>query len=267
MNSPLLVGTIVRGGRPSGPIGGSGHSFITAMLMMLVSDRHEKMKFTDGNAHGESVPFAYEHYENFYTDTAVPVRYKNPTTWPIVWRPVFKSRVAATEDRWSQLENSYPGFKFINLSFDIEDAFTIAAYHFLKLYIIQDHEIGLSSDNLWSQCYRLASESNAPVRKGLTKFCQLSPDEINILINMHESEYSHYKRIVSERINPPEIYKDRIFEIKFHDIYHNKKIVLDTLSSITGKDISAAANESYDDYLAAQLPINEQIISLGIRPK
>lgn len=265
MNNPLLVGSIGPYGLPNGPLGGSGHSFIIAMLIMLVTDRPEKMKFTNGNAHGESIPFAYEYYENFFPKSEVPMRYKNPTTWPIIWRPVFKGKINADDDRWSRLENGYPDFKFINISFNIEDAFTIAAYHFLKLHINQ--EIGLSSDNSWSRCYHLESESNTLVRKGLTRFGQLSPAEINILINRPDSEYSRHKIRAAERINPPEKYKGRIFEVRFYDIYNNKKIVLDTLSAITGKNISAVANESYDDYLAAQQPINEQIISMGICPK
>jgi hypothetical protein len=267
MNNPLLVGAIDHRGRPLGPFGGSGHSFITAMLMMLVTDRQEKMTFTNGNAHDESISFAFEHYEDFSIPSEVPVRYKSPTTWPIVWRPVLKRQIDAKEDRWAHLEKGYPYFKFINISFEFEDAFTIAAYHFLKLHI--NLEIGLPSDNNWSQIYHLESESNTLVRKGLTRFDQLTPGEINVLINSPDSEFSRRKINAirkTSRIYPPDIYKDRIFEIKFHDIYHNKETVLNTLSTITGKGISAAANESYDDYLLAQLPINERVISLGMRP-
>ncbi len=261
---PIIIGSIANYGQPNRPVGGSSHSFITALTILITTGRKEKLQFTRGHSHDEALGYARNNYDEFNNKSREPVKYSVPDlVRPIVWVTRFKGNPAQDENRWEYLEKAYPNFKFINISFTRKDVFTLGAYHFLKM-----HRFNYINNNPNKRIVDgyLEEAEKGTIRKGLTNFNELTLPEIKVLLNRNDSDPALYEEIVNERANPPIEFSNRIHEIKFYDIHHDKNKVLATLSVVTGKEITPVVIESYDDYLAAQIPINEEISKL-IYPK
>lgn len=141
--------------------------------------------------------------------------------------------------RYDVISNLYPTAKQITITHDIEDCDVIAANLFYTHYI-DAWETGIPANNFASM---IASYPNFFPDLSATP-STLTEKQKNIFIKLlsHQVLFSGF-----HSIDVP--LSDNIYEIKFHDMLYNPKVVKTQLAEIIGETLAPEVSANYTGFL------------------
>ena len=249
--------------------GGTCGHFIAMLLLYSLSDRTDDIVFeSTGGAHTPFIKWISENVENEFEgeplfkvlDIYRSSKLKDTSPYNFLIQPI-----PFIIPDLNELYQVNPNFKHIIITCDSQDLLKAEINYFYKRL----------SPVLWNsefnEVYDILKNTYSIQNKNANNLLELSPTEIKAILSynsnreyiMRRGVFTRYTSsecpFVDDHYVVPDQFKDHVTLINFRDILENKQLILEKISTITGKATTSDLERQYNNYLALQAQLDSKI--------
>lgn len=224
--------------------GGTGGNFLASMLHDFLFSENDTMQISKyGSAHNNFttnyiIRKTYrQHIDKIYNQIDVI----NPASPIIIYDHLVPD--------WDELFKKFPKCKVLIITLDNDDYARYRGNFFLK--VIAENYRPVKNEAPW-QAFK---EEHSPLADNLDDPTKIDAGLAEILFNRGKDFF-----IAPTFIDPdtfPDIYKDSVYYIKFYDLMNENNVLIEQLTSITGRECPNFAVNTYKKYMEAQRKLVE----------
>jgi hypothetical protein len=227
MNSPCFIRVV----------GGSGHSFVAALILHSLSKDTNPIVFPKiGTAHEYTLPFR--------SGTIQPHPNNTLFTMVITEDCKLNNKSFASPD---ELLTTYPKSKLVVISESNSERLRIEFNHFYKV------SLGFQYRNYWN-FYIEESKTNSNLRPNLQAFSEFTDEEVRELLTRFIVKKGNVDENVKLKYwdNFKNLYPNRICILKYNDLINSIDTTISLIEEITEIPRTDALIESYNNYSKRQ---------------
>ncbi len=225
--------------------GGTGGNFLASMLHDFLFSENDIMQISEyGSAHNifttnYKIRKTYrQHIDKIYNQVDVI-----DTSKPII---IYDHLVPD----WEELFEKFPKCKVLIITLEEDDYARYRGNFFLK--VIAENYKPKINEAPWLAF----KQEHSPLLDSIEDPTKIDAGLAEILFNRGKDFFTAPTFMDPETF--PEVYRNKVFYVKFYDLMNDNNVLLDQLTAITGRDCPSFAVNTYKKYTEAQRKLAEK---------